>query len=90
MEADGFSVGRVVRSLAGRDKGNLFIVIERINNDYVRISDGKRRRVNNGKKKKFKHLKKTNHIAYELRENLEQNKLISDAQIRNYLKDLQE
>lgn len=90
MEEQGLSIGQVVRSLAGRDKGHLFLVIEKVDDRHVVVSDGKYRKVDKGKKKKVKHLKKTNYIVYELQKILEENGSMSDAQIRRYLKDYQE
>ncbi len=52
MEEQGLNLGQVVRSLAGRDKGHLFLVIERVDNRHVIISDGKYRKVDKGKRKK--------------------------------------
>lgn len=56
------TVGSAVYSRAGRDKGELFIVLE-IDGDYVYLADGKKRRVSNPKKKKIKHLNKTNFVT---------------------------
>lgn len=90
MEEQGLNLGQVVRSLAGRDKGHLFLVIERVDNRHVIISDGKYRKVDKGKRKKIKHLKKTNYIVYGLQKSLEENGFISDTVIRRYLKDYQQ
>jgi ribosomal protein L14E/L6E/L27E len=90
MEEQDLNLGQVVCSLAGRDKGHLFLVIEKVDVRHVIISDGKYRKVDKGKKKKVKHLKKTNYIVYELQKSLEEHKTISDAQIRRYLKDYQQ
>lgn len=56
------TVGSAVYSRAGRDKGELFIVL-RAEGDYVYLADGKKRRVSNPKKKKIKHLNKTNFVT---------------------------
>ena len=47
------SVGSIVLSKAGRDKGRYFVVTEVVDENYVRISDGdlaKRRKPNSKKK----------------------------------------
>lgn len=90
MEEQDLHLGQLVRSLAGRDKGRLFLVIEKVDEGHVIISDGKHRKVDKIKKKNVKHLKKTNYIVYELQKHLEENKSISDAQIRRYLQDYQQ
>ena len=50
-----FVKGLVVRSAAGRDKGGLFTVVE-VDGDYAMICDGRHRRLEHPKRKKWKHL----------------------------------
>lgn len=50
-------IGTVAVSLAGRDKGRYFVILEVLENGYVKIADGSLRKVDNAKKKKLKHLK---------------------------------
>ena len=50
MMQDKFQVGRVVLAKAGRDKGKAFIIIQRLDADYVLIADGKGRSINKPKK----------------------------------------
>ena len=47
----------IILSLAGRDKGKLFYVIETEEN-YVLIADGKGRKMENPKRKKLKHVRR--------------------------------
>ncbi|MCR4693563.1 MAG: KOW domain-containing RNA-binding protein [Firmicutes bacterium] len=53
--------GMLVYSKAGRDKGKLFLVLN-TENDFVYLTDGDTRRVTKPKKKKLKHVNKTNRI----------------------------
>ena len=53
--------GSLVYSLAGRDKGKLFLVLA-LENDFVYLADGDTRRVENPKKKKIKHVNKINRV----------------------------
>lgn len=55
---DSVTVGSVVISTAGRDKGELYIVKEIIN-DYVMLVNGKGKTILNPKKKKIKHIHNT-------------------------------
>jgi ribosomal protein L14E/L6E/L27E len=80
-----FSVGQVVRSLAGRDKGQYLVVIEVVDDQFITVANGKLRKVNNPKKKKVKHLAKTNHIATEIRDKILDGKKVSNAEIRKIL-----
>ena len=69
--------GSLVYSIAGRDKGSLFIVLEK-DGDYVYLADGNLRKVENPKKKKLKHVNKTN-TRLEIGE-------VSNSDIRKLLK----
>ena len=59
-------LGQIVFSRAGRDKGRYFIIIDKSDEDYVLISDGDLRRLENPKKKKIKHLIFTNKQVEDL------------------------
>lgn len=69
--------GLVVKSKAGRDKGNFFVVLE-FDGKYASICDGKRRLLENPKRKKEKHLSITN-------SKLDQNSMGSNREIRKAL-----
>ncbi len=51
--------GSLVYSRAGRDKGTLFLVIS-LENDFVYLTDGDTRKLSKPKKKRLKHINKTN------------------------------
>ena len=70
--------GSLVYSIAGRDKGNLFLVISR-DGEFVYLADGDQRKIENPKKKKIKHTNKTNTL-------LEFDENISNSDIRKMLK----
>ena len=50
--------GSIVRAKAGRDKDKFFVVLE-TDGSYAMIADGRRRRVEKPKRKKFIHLAPT-------------------------------
>ena len=47
----------IIVSLAGRDKGKLFYVVD-LEENYVLIADGKGRKLENPKRKKLKHVRR--------------------------------
>ena len=47
----------IIISLAGRDQGKLFYVID-VEDNYVLIADGKGRKLENPKRKKLKHVRR--------------------------------
>ena len=67
--------GQIVRSLAGRDKGQILLVIDHFNDSHVLIVDGKRRSLGIPKKKKIKHLQ-----AYKTI--MDEQDMVNDCRIR--------
>lgn len=65
-----FVRGLVVRSLAGRDKGGFFLVLSADRNGIV-VCDGKRRPLENPKRKNPKHLAATNTVLDSMKTNRE-------------------
>ena len=49
-------IGKMVLSKAGRDKNHMYIVIGSLNDQYVFLSNGNTKCIDNPKKKKLKHL----------------------------------
>ena len=79
-------VGCIVRSLAGRDQGRLFVVIQEIDQDFVFVANGKLRGMDRLKKKRRKHLKTTGAVVEELRARLAAGETVEDHEIRSWLK----
>lgn len=71
--------GSLVYSIQGRDKGSLFLVLKK-EGDFVYLADGDQRKLENPKKKKIKHINKTNTLVEIDFEN------ISNSEIRKMLK----
>jgi len=85
MELTDLDIGQIVKSKSGRDQGRLFIVIAKIDAEYVLIVDGSLRRIDKPKKKKIKHLAKVNAVSNEIREAILNNNKINNAFIRREL-----
>ena len=64
--------GQIVKSKSGHDKGNVFFVMEVMDDEYVLIADGDRRKSESPKKKKVKHLQPYNRISAPVAEKLAQ------------------
>lgn len=86
MKTFPMEVGSVVRSLAGRDQGRLFVVVEVVDADFVRIANGKLRGMDRQKKKRRKHLKPTGSVIAALRDRLAGGEAVEDHEIRAWLK----
>ncbi|HHW93427.1 MAG TPA: hypothetical protein GX734_02910 [Clostridiaceae bacterium] len=64
--------GMVVRSRAGHDRGRLYIVVRVESEDYLLLTDGKKRALANAKRKNTKHVQAVGHAitSQELAETL--------------------
>ena len=82
------TLGQLVHSKAGRDKGKYFIIIDILDNDYVMLVDGDLRKLGNPKKKKIKHLVFHDVIAEEITKALKEKQSIIDSQIRKCLQSI--
>lgn len=76
--------GQIVKSKAGRDKGKFFVIIDK-ENEYLYLVDGILRRIDNPKKKKIKHIQPTNIIIDIIKNKIENDEKITNADIRKQL-----
>ena len=81
--------GHIVRSIAGRDKGELFIVL-RTEDNYAYIANGKLRRVERPKKKKLRHLQISGHVSDSVLNVLESAEAVTDCIVRKALAEYSE
>lgn len=79
-------VGRVVLSKAGRDKGNFFVITDILDENYVIISDGVKRKLKSSKKKKLKHLDLKPVVLDEIAKKIEIKRLL-DSDIEKALRE---
>ena len=79
-------LGQVVYSKQGRDSGRYYAVVEIVDETYVKIADGKMRRVKSPKLKKVKHLKTKGDMLDKISEKLKQNAQVFDTELRSALR----
>lgn len=79
------SIGQIVKSRAGRDKGGVFLVYEIVDSEYVLLVDGKLRKIDNPKKKKQKHLTVYNTVLSDLIYRKDNDIKITNSYIRKLL-----
>ncbi len=78
------SNNQIVFSLAGRDKGHLFIVME-TEPDFVYLVDGKLRKVDSPKKKRRKHVAYAGSLGEQLLTKLNSGEKVLNSEIRRAL-----
>lgn len=84
-----FELGQLVKSKAGRDKDNLFVVID-IQEEFLFLVDGETRRIEAPKKKKKKHVQVTHMMCEPIIEKLAKGERVTNADVRNSLKDFRQ
>ena len=77
-------VGSVVRSKAGRDKGDFFIVLA-MEDNFVYMANGELRKVDQPKKKKLKHLQGTEQVSEFITNKLSQGNKVTNSEVRKAL-----
>lgn len=76
-------IGRIVLSKAGRDKGKYFVICDIIDEEFVYISNGDLRKLQQPKLKKLKHLHLTPIVLENIKEKLLNDKKVFDSELRS-------
>ncbi|MEG2450107.1 MAG: KOW domain-containing RNA-binding protein [Clostridia bacterium] len=79
-------LGQVVFSIAGRDRGKYFAVIEVVDGSYVKIADGDSHRIKTSKLKKVKHLHTKGDVLEKLAEKLKNGIQVFDTELSSALR----
>lgn len=66
MTREPLTIGEIVRSRAGRDRGRAFVVWQILDAEYVLLVDGQLRTLERPKKKKRRHLLKASETRMDL------------------------
>ena len=85
---EGIQEGTIVYSVAGRDRGRFYLVIEVVDDKYIKIADGELRRIDKPKLKQIKHVRTDGASIPKLAEKLKEGSKIFDAELRSSLRSL--
>ena len=80
-----YGTGCLARSLAGHDKGSLFIIIKE-DAEYVYLADGENRPVGKPKRKKKKHVQISRIRDEKLSQKLMSGNIASDEEIKRFIR----
>lgn len=72
--------GQMVYSKSGHDKGDVLVVVG-VEGQYLQLADGKRRKLEKPKRKKIIHVQPTNYVDTNLRDKLEEQAYVLNADI---------
>lgn len=85
---ENFQVGQFIRSKAGRDKDRIFIIIDKIDENYLLLVDGDLRKVESPKKKKIKHIASVDLASDDIKSKLAEGKKVTNLMIRREIEKL--
>lgn len=78
-------VGGIVQSLAGHDKNRYYLVLS-VDENYVNIADGRKRKVSSPKRKKTKHIKNVSSVDEQFIEHILNGKPIGNERVAKAIK----
>lgn len=79
-----YASGQFVFSKTGRDKGNIYVVMN-FDGNFVYLSDGKLHKIDKTKKKNIKHVQYISHMDEDLKTKI-QNKTITNENLKLAIK----
>ena len=74
----------IVRSIAGRDQGKLFFVVD-TDGEFLLLADGKIRRLENPKRKKRKHTEFVDRVDCRVSEKIRSEEKVTNSELRRTL-----
>ena len=77
--------GMYARSLAGHDKGKLYVILA-VDGEYVYLADGKNRTADRPKKKKIRHIQPDFHMDVVIKEKLDLGVPVRDEDLKKAIK----
>ena len=78
---DGLRFGQLVRSIAGRDCNQFYLILNLIGDKFVEVVDGDKHPINKSKKKNVKHLKITMLVSKEIETSISKGELVDNSEI---------
>lgn len=82
-------IGQIVMVTKGRDHGQYGIIVDLIDERFVRIADGDKRKIDRAKKKNINHLELIDYIADEVKSSFIETGRVTNGKLRyaltNYL-----
>lgn len=85
VQDSSFQIGQLVCSLSGRDRGKFYLVFEIINDNFVYLVDGDKRRMENPKRKNIRHLRGFSAVAERLASQWEAGQQVGNGEVRRVI-----
>lgn len=74
--------GQLVQVLKGKETGSYFVIVRLLNDRFVEIADGNRRRFDNAKKKNISHLNLQSYVSAEVQKSLRETGRVTNGKLR--------
>lgn len=81
-DTSGVEPGQIVMVKSGRDRGRFAVIIGKIDEKYVWIADGDKRKFDRPKRKNILHLQVTGEISREVADSLRETGRVTNGKIR--------
>jgi len=78
----GPQIGQIVRITKGREQNRYAVIINIMNDRFVLLADGEKRKYDRPKKKNVLHIELTPHISNEVRTSLLETNRVSNGKLR--------
>lgn len=75
-------IGQIVRILKGKDAGGIGVIVEVLDDKFVRIADGGKRKFDQAKRKNIQHLECTDWISSEVVNSLNESGRVTNGKLR--------
>lgn len=75
-------IGQIVRILKGKDAGGIGVVVELLDDKFVRIADGNKRKFDQAKRKNIQHLEFQDLISSEVVNSLTESGRVTNGKLR--------
>lgn len=75
-------VGQIVRVLKGKDAGSFYVIVQIIDDKFVMIVDGAKRKFDQPKRKNIQHLELQPMISSEVVHSLQESGRVTNAKLR--------
>ncbi|GGE54551.1 hypothetical protein GCM10011391_36850 [Pullulanibacillus camelliae] len=74
--------GQIVRIVRGRDAGKYCVVVDIIDNRFVKVADGDKRKFDRAKKKNVNHLELHSEISVEVKNSIDETGKVTNGKLR--------
>ena len=84
-----FLIGDIVLSRAGRDKDHYFVIMS-LDEVFAQVCDGDLHKTDKPKKKKLKHLKKTDGFSQYIKDKILEDSKVTNTELRRAISEFEE